>query len=210
MVLELSHHGLRIGNFRVGSHLDAQVPEGPRPPFIRDHAKLDLLGGYAIAFGVVAAVQAGLVSVIGFVFLDLTSGHSEALVVALAIGNGILGMAMGLFASAFASTEFQVVQFMPAFILPQILLCGLFQPREEMAPALETASDFLPLTYSGLVRTPVVTTIHGFCSEKIVAVYQKYNHHVNYVSISNANRLPSLPQNTAGSGRDSRRETGQW
>lgn len=111
-------------------------------------AKLDLLAGYAIAFGLVAAAQAGLVSAVGFVFLDLTSSHSEAVVVALAIGNGLLGMAMGLFSSAFASSEFQVVQFMPAFVLPQILLCGLFQPRDEMAPALETASDALPLTYA--------------------------------------------------------------
>jgi ABC-2 type transport system permease protein len=111
-------------------------------------AKLDLLAGYGIAFGIVAALQAVLVSLIGFVFLDLDSGHSDLLVVALAIGNGLLGMSMGLLSSAFASTEFQVVQFMPAFILPQILLCGLFQPRDEMAPALETVSDFLPLTYA--------------------------------------------------------------
>jgi ABC-2 type transport system permease protein len=111
-------------------------------------AKLDLLLGYAIAFGVVATVQAALVSTIGFTWLDLDAGHSTLLVVALAVGNGLLGMAMGLLISAFASTEFQVVQFMPAFVLPQILLCGLFQPREEMAPALEAASDVLPLTYA--------------------------------------------------------------
>lgn len=110
--------------------------------------RLDLLVGYGIAFGLVATVQAVVVSVVGFVFLDLESGHSTALVVALAVGNGVLGMAMGLFVSAFASTEFQVVQFMPAFILPQILLCGLFQPRDQMAPALETISDALPLTYA--------------------------------------------------------------
>jgi ABC-2 type transport system permease protein len=111
-------------------------------------AKLDLLAGYGIAFGAIAAVQAILVSIVGFAFLDLDSGHSDALVVALAIGNGLLGMSMGLFLSAFATTEFQVVQFMPAFILPQILVCGLFQPRDEMAPALETISDLLPLTYA--------------------------------------------------------------
>lgn len=52
--------------------------------------------------------------------------------------------------------------------------------------------DFLPLSYSGLIRTPVLTTIHGFSSEKIVKVYQKYNRHNHYVSISNANRHPSL------------------
>ena len=111
-------------------------------------AKLDLLAGYAIAFGAVAALQAALVSAVGFVFLDLDAGHSVALVIALAIANGLVGMSLGLFVSAFAKSEFQAVQFMPAFLLPQILLCGLFTPRDEMAPALETVSDFLPITYA--------------------------------------------------------------
>ena len=111
-------------------------------------AKLDLLGGYAIAFGAFAAVQALLVSVVGFAFLDLEAGHSNALVVSLAIANGLLGMSLGLFVSAFAQSEFQAVQFMPMFLLPQILLCGLIQPRDEMAPALETLSDVLPVTYA--------------------------------------------------------------
>ena len=52
--------------------------------------------------------------------------------------------------------------------------------------------DFLPLTYSKLVKTPVLTTIHGFSSPKIVPVYQKYNHHCFYVAISKANRHPDL------------------
>jgi glycosyltransferase involved in cell wall biosynthesis len=52
--------------------------------------------------------------------------------------------------------------------------------------------DFLPLSYSGLIKTPLITTIHGFSSEKILSVYQKYNALGNYVSISNANRHPSL------------------
>ena len=52
--------------------------------------------------------------------------------------------------------------------------------------------DFLPLTYSGLVQTPVLTTIHGFSSPKILPVYRKYNHRVYYVAISNADRNPDL------------------
>lgn len=52
--------------------------------------------------------------------------------------------------------------------------------------------DFLPLTYSGLVNTPVVTTIHGFSSPRILPVYKKYNHRVHYVSISDADRSPEL------------------
>ena len=80
--------------------------------------------------------------------MTLPLSKLDLLVIALAIANGLLGMSMGLFLSAFATTEFQVVQFMPAFILPQILVCGLFQPRDEMAPALEAVSDVLPLTYA--------------------------------------------------------------
>lgn len=52
--------------------------------------------------------------------------------------------------------------------------------------------DFLPLTYSELIKIPMVTTIHGFSSEKIIPVYKKYNLNTNYVSISNANRHPDL------------------
>jgi glycosyltransferase involved in cell wall biosynthesis len=52
--------------------------------------------------------------------------------------------------------------------------------------------DFLPLTYSALIRTPIITTIHGFSSEQIVPVYKKYNAHTHYVSISNSDRHPSL------------------
>ncbi|ASU33242.1 glycosyltransferase family 4 protein [Mucilaginibacter xinganensis] len=52
--------------------------------------------------------------------------------------------------------------------------------------------DFLPLTYSGLVKTPVITTIHGFSSPRIIPVYKKYNALGHYVSISNADRSPEL------------------
>jgi len=52
--------------------------------------------------------------------------------------------------------------------------------------------DFLPLSYSALVDTPVVTTIHGFSSSKILPVYQKYDGRVHYVAISNADRHPTL------------------
>jgi len=68
--------------------------------------------------------------------------------VLLAISNAILGMALGLFVSAFARTEFQAIQFMPALILPQILLCGLFTPRSQMAGWMRHLSDVLPFTYA--------------------------------------------------------------
>lgn len=111
-------------------------------------SKLDLLAGYGLAFGLVAAAQAVVVCAVGFGLLGLDSPHGVALVGALAILNALLGMALGLFLSAFAKTEFQAVQFMPAFVFPQLLLCGLFVARDEMAPFLEAVSWILPFTYA--------------------------------------------------------------
>ena len=110
--------------------------------------KLDLLAGYGIAFAVMAVAQAGITAAVAFLLLGLDVGGSPAAVVALAIGNAVLGMSLGLFVSAFASSEFQAVQFMPAFVFPQLLLCGLFVARDQMAGALEAISDALPLTYA--------------------------------------------------------------
>lgn len=111
-------------------------------------AKLDLLAGYGIAFALFAAVQAAFVAGVSLLALGLDLEGSAGLVVLLAIANAVLGMALGLFASAFARTEFQAVQFMPAFILPQVLLCGLFAPRDQMAGWLEAIAYALPLTYA--------------------------------------------------------------
>jgi ABC-2 type transport system permease protein len=117
-------------------------------------AKLDLLLGYGIAFAGLAVIQATLTALIAFGPLGLDTVGAVWLVILLAVANAVLGMALGLFLSAFAQTEFQAVQFMPAFVLPQILLAGLLVPRDRMARGLELASDVLPLTYAydGLVR----------------------------------------------------------
>ena len=124
-------------------------------------AKIDLLVGYGIAFGAVAAVQAALTSVVAFGLLDLHVAGTEGAVALLAIANAILGMSLGLFVSAFAQTEFQAVQFLPAVVFPQLLLCGLLVPRDQMAGILQDASAVLPLTYAydGLDR---VTRLGGF------------------------------------------------
>src|SRR6266542_4325044 len=111
-------------------------------------AKLDILLGYGLAFGLVGTAQALITSGVAFGLLDLQVAGSTALVILLAIGNALLGMSLGLFVSAFAQTEFQAIQFMPAFVFPQLLLCGLFVARDQMAEALEAASYALPLTYA--------------------------------------------------------------
>lgn len=110
--------------------------------------KLDLLVGYGIAFALLSALQAVLVSAVAYWLLGLETQAPMGVVVLLAVANAVCGMALGLFVSAFAHTEFQAVQFMPAFVMPQLLLCGLFAPRTEMAGWLQTLSDALPLTYA--------------------------------------------------------------
>jgi ABC-2 type transport system permease protein len=111
-------------------------------------AKIDLLAGYGLAFGALACLQAIVVCAVGFGPLDLEAAHGAPLVGALAVANAVLGMALGLFASAFARTEFQSVQFMPAFVFPQLLLCGLFVSRDDMAAVLHAVSWAMPLTYA--------------------------------------------------------------
>jgi ABC-2 type transport system permease protein len=110
--------------------------------------RLGLVGGYGGAFALAASVQATLVSAVAFAVLGLDVAGSPWAIVVLAILNAVLGSTLGLFASAFARTEFQAVQFMPAFVLPQLLLCGLFVPTDEMSRPLEILAYALPLTYA--------------------------------------------------------------
>lgn len=110
--------------------------------------KLHLLAGYGLAFALVATVQAVVTSTVAFGLLGLDVAAPVWVVGALAIANAILGMSLGLFTSAFARSEFQAVQFLPAFVFPQLLLCGLIVPRDRMAQGLQWVSDVLPLTYS--------------------------------------------------------------
>ena len=110
--------------------------------------KLDLLFGYGIAFGLAGAVQASIASVIAYWVFDLDTAGSIGLVVLISAVNAVLAVALGLFCSAFARTEFQAVQFLPVVVVPQLLLCGLFVPRGEMAGWLQAVSDALPLSYA--------------------------------------------------------------
>ena len=110
--------------------------------------KFDLLAGYAIAFGLVAVLQVLVATLVSLWWLGLSiQGSVWALLLITAL-NALLGMALGLFVSAFATTEFQAMQFMPVFVLPQALLCGLFQPRGDMGWLLNWLSDVMPLSYA--------------------------------------------------------------
>ncbi|MFC8595409.1 ABC transporter permease [Streptomyces atroolivaceus] len=107
-----------------------------------------LIAGYALAFGAVAVAQSLLATAMSVWVLGLDVVGSPWLLLLVALLDALLGTALGLFVSAFANSEFQAVQFMPAVIFPQLLLCGLFTPRDRMHPVLETVSDVLPMSYA--------------------------------------------------------------
>ncbi len=110
--------------------------------------KADLLLGYALAFGLVALVQSLLAVGLAVGLLDMDVQGALWSLTLVAVLDAVLGSALGLFVSAFAETEFQAVQFMPALVLPQLLLCGLFVPRSALPDVLNAVSDVLPLSYA--------------------------------------------------------------
>ena len=111
-------------------------------------SKLDLIGGYGAAFSLAAAVQAIIACAVSYGLLGLESAGSFWLVIVVAVVVAILGVALGLLASAFARTEFQAVQFMPLIVTPQLFLCGLLVPRHQLPGWLEAISDVMPLSYA--------------------------------------------------------------
>ncbi|WP_328990655.1 ABC transporter permease [Kribbella sp. NBC_01245] len=129
--------------------------------FTMPMGKLDFLLGYALAFALIAIVQAAVVVSIALYALDLDIRGDAWQLGVVAVLDGVLGTALGLFASAFASTEFQAVQMMPAVMIPQLLLCGLLVPRDHLPGVLHAISDVLPLSYA-VDAVGGVTTGQGF------------------------------------------------
>lgn len=111
-------------------------------------AKLDIILGYTLAFGLLAVAQSLVASAVAIYLLDMNVAGPEWFVVTIALLNALLGTALGIFVSAFARTEFQAVQFMPALIFPQFLVCGLLLPLDQMPDILESIAYYLPLTYA--------------------------------------------------------------
>ena len=111
-------------------------------------SKLDFILGYALAFGLLAVLQAGVATGFAVGVCGLEIEESLWLLLAVAVSDAVLGTTLGLLASAFARTEFQVVQFMPAIVFPQVLLGGVLLPRDEMPDVLHAISDWLPLSHA--------------------------------------------------------------
>jgi ABC-2 type transport system permease protein len=126
-------------------------------------SRTDILLGYSLAFTLLALLQATIASTVTITLLDVAIAGSSLMLVCIAVLAGTLGMSFGLLFSAFAKNEFQAVQFMPAFVLPQFLTCGLFTPRESMAPFLQYFSSIMPITYvvkaaQEVMKSSTVTT----------------------------------------------------
>ena len=111
-------------------------------------SRLGFIVGYALAFGALAILQSLIASSFAIWVLGMDVAGPQWFVVLVALANALLGTTIGLLVSAFARTEFQAVQFMPVIVLPQLLVCGLLLPLEQMPDLLETIAWFLPLTYA--------------------------------------------------------------
>lgn len=135
--------------------------------------KLDLVGGYAVAFGALAVVQAAVATAFAIWVCGLDVAGPVWMLLVVAVADAVLGCTTGLLLSAFATTEFQAVQFMPAVVLPQFLLCGLLVPRTQLNSLLHSVSDVLPLSYavdamSKVTAQPDVTS--GLLGDLLVVV----------------------------------------
>lgn len=125
--------------------------------------KLDILFGYAASFGLLAMAQGIVASLAALYLYGMDVAGPEWLLIVVALTNALLGTALGLLASAFARTEFQAAQFMPAFILPQLLLCGLLVPVANLPDFLHVVANVLPMTHAvdALQRITTEVTITG-------------------------------------------------
>jgi ABC-2 type transport system permease protein len=134
--------------------------------------KLDILLGYAISFGLLAVVQATLATLVAVHAYGMHIAGPEWFLVVVALADAVLGTTLGLLASAFARTEFQAVQFMPAFILPQALLCGLLVPLDDLPVVLHWVANCLPLTYAvdAMNRLSVEANISGGTIKDVLVV----------------------------------------
>lgn len=137
--------------------------------------KIDVIGGYALAYGALAIVQTSLLTTVCYWGLDMQLKGGIVWMLLVSLATALLGIALGLLASAVSRSEFQAVQFMPIVVLPQVLLCGLFGPREEMAGWLEGLSNVLPLTWAVEALKEVADysdlTGHYWTSLAIVAAF---------------------------------------
>lgn len=106
----------------------------------------ELVAGYALGFSIVIAAQSILLSIVAVYAMGMMLKGSFVLLLLVNLALALTALAMGMFISAFAKSEFQVIQFIPIVIVPQVFFSGLF-PLESMAPWLRGVGNVLPMTY---------------------------------------------------------------
>jgi ABC-2 type transport system permease protein len=133
-------------------------------------SKTDFIFGYALAFGTFAVLQAAVVSAFSFGVYGMDVAGSAWMVGVVAVADALLGTALGLFVSAFATTEFQAVQFMPVILIPQFLLSGIVVPRDQLPDVLRWISDVLPLSYAidATLKVMTASADSGFWKDIVV------------------------------------------
>jgi ABC-2 type transport system permease protein len=106
-----------------------------------------LVLGYVLGFGVLAAAQSLVLLGSGIYFLDFTFEHSVMLFFLIELLGALTALGLGVLLSLFAQNEFQVMQFIPVVITPQVILGGTFMPVEELPLYLELPARVMPITY---------------------------------------------------------------
>ncbi|MBR6459168.1 MAG: ABC transporter permease [Actinomycetaceae bacterium] len=120
-------------------------------------SRANLIGSYALVFSLLALGQAVILEILILVVFDVEIAGAWWALLLIAILDALIGVSFGLLASAFATTEFQAVQFMPLFIAPQILLCGLFVAVDSMPSILTAVARCLPMTWAVDVVNSVIS-----------------------------------------------------
>ncbi len=110
-------------------------------------SKLDIVGGYLLGFLLFAVLQTMILFFYLVYVLDVSFQGDLWQIIVFEIIIGILAVCLGIFTSVFARNEFQMVQFIPLIIVPQMFLCGLLWPVSQMPDYLQWIAKFLPLTY---------------------------------------------------------------
>ncbi|MFB6082089.1 MAG: ABC transporter permease [Halanaeroarchaeum sp.] len=106
-----------------------------------------LVVGYVIGFGYLAVVQSVVLLASGVYFLDVSFEHGMALFLLVELLGAFTAMGIGIVLSLFAKNEFQVLQFIPAVITPQVILGGTFTPVEDLPTYLAVLARVMPVTY---------------------------------------------------------------
>ena len=115
----------------------------------------EIIFGYMTGYGLFAIIQTILIVVYATYILNLTIAGNLLWVFVINLLIAFVALAMGLFVSTFASSEFQMMQFIPLVVVPQIFFAGII-PLDTMAHWVQTIGKFLPLSYAGDALTNVM------------------------------------------------------